>query len=254
MLPPGDRQALLLQADSHISQALDTMRKHLQAPNEETSVPMFILSSVLLTYNFGSVQEKPEDPIGSVHHCFMLLNGVKVVIGPHWEKIKDNPMLREMIDTSCPESLQALDALAGNDERPEILRLTELTELVLDTQDKAACAEAITHLHYVAVRVRHITPDRNENPLIFLWAARCSTRFFDLLAAHNPVACIITVHFAALLAQSRLKWWVLKWPRWILAATEQLLAATPDLLEWLAWARHVIYAAPWPEVEITNSS
>lgn len=254
MLLPGDRQALLLQADSHISQALDTMRKHLQAPTEETSLPMFVLSSVLLTYNFGSVQEKPEDAIGSVHHCFMLLNGIKVVIGPHWEKIKDDHTLGPMIETSSPETLQALDTLAGNDERSEIQRLMELTELVLDTQDKAACAEAITHLHYVAVRVRYISPDRDENPLLFMWAANCSNRFFDLLAAHNPVACIITVHFAALLAQTRLNWWLLKWPRWILAATEQLLAATPDLLEWLDWARPVINAASWTEAARLSSS
>jgi hypothetical protein len=242
---PGDRQTLLLQADEHISQALDTMRKHLQTLNEELAVPLFVLSTVLLTYNFGSVQEKPDDPIGSLHHCFMLLAGIKVVIGPHWDKIREHPVCVLLVEMSSQATLQILDDLAKDDERPEILRLMELTELVLDTQDKEACANSIEELHYIGVRVRHAGPDRDDVPLLFLWAARCSNRFFDLLAARNPVACIITVHFAALMAQVRTVWWVVKWPRWLLAATECLLGATPDLLGWLDWPRHVINAAPW---------
>jgi hypothetical protein len=238
---PGDRQGLLLQADAHISQALDAMRKHLQTPSEGSAIPMFVLSSVLLTYNFASVQEKPDDPIGSVHHCFMLLNGIKVVIGPHWDKMKDNPGLAHFVEMSSPATLAILDARAGDEQRPEILRLMELTELVLDAQDKQACTDAIRELHYIAVRCVHIDTERDdEYPFLWLWGARASNRFFDLLAAHNPVACIITVHFGALLAQARQVWWVAKWPRWLLTATEQLLAATPDLLGWLDWPRHVI--------------
>jgi hypothetical protein len=253
-LLPVDRQALLLQADVHISQALDTMRKHLETPSEEKAIPMFVLSSVLLTYNFGSVQEKPEDPVGSLHHCFMLLNGIKVVIGPHWDMILKSPVLGQMIEMSSPVTLQALDALAKDDKRPEILRLMELTELVLDSQDKAACAEAIDSLHYISVRLPHIASDRDECPFLFLWAARATNRFFDLLASHNPVACIITVHFATLLAQVRPVWWVVKWPRWLLSATEQLLQATPDLLDWLHWPQDVIYSAPWTAAVTPGSS
>jgi hypothetical protein len=251
---PADREALLLQADMHISQALDAMRKHLTTSNEETAIPMFVLSSVLLTYNFGSVQEKPDDPIGSLHHCFMLLSGIKVVIGPHWNKIQEHPVCSQMVEMSSTPTLQSLDALAQDDERPEILRLTELTELLLDTQDKTACADSIKELHYIGTRVRHLSPDRDEVPLLFMWAARVSNRFFDLLAARNPVACIITVHFAALMAQLRTVWWVVKWPIWLLTATELLLAATPDLLGWLDWPRHVINTAPWSVTATPRSS
>jgi hypothetical protein len=253
-LLPADRQTLLLQADAHISQALESMRKHLQTPSEEMAIPMFVLSSVLLTYNFGSVQEKPEDPIGSLHHCFMLLNGIKVVIGPHWDKIKDSPVIADMVEMSSPATAQILDARAKDSERPEISRLMELTELVLDTQDKAACADSIKELHYIAVRVLFIDPDRDEYPFLFLWAARASSHFFNLLAAHNPVACIITVHFAALLAQFRTVWWVVKWPRWLLSATEQLLTATPDLMAWLDWPRSVINDSPWTAAVMPSSS
>jgi hypothetical protein len=251
---PADRQSLLLQADVHISQALDTMRKHLQTSNAVIAIPLFVLSTVLLTYNFGSVQEKPEDPIGSLHHCFMLLAGIKVVIGPHWPKIQEHPVCAQMVEMSLADTLQRLDALAKDDERPEILRLMELTELVLDTQDKTACAEAIKDLHHISVRVRYVGSDRDDVPLLFMWAARCSNRFFDLLAAHNPVACIITVHFAAMMAELRTVWWVVKWPRWLLAATEDLLGATPDLLGWLDWPRHVINAAPWTATATPSSS
>lgn len=244
LLPPTARQELLLQADAHISPALDTMRRYLQTPDEAISIPMFVLSSVFLTYNFGSVQEKPDNPIGCIHHCFMLLNGIKVVIGTHWDVIKDDKRMALMLENSSQETLAALDALAKDDQRPEILRLNGLTELVLDSQDKIACVEAINELHYIAVRVPHLGLSRDEYPYLFLWAARLSNRFLELLSAHSPVACIITCHSAALLAQARAVWWVVKWPRWLLGATEQLLVATPDLLDWLDWPRQVINSAP----------
>lgn len=241
---PAERQGLLLQADVHISQALEVMRRHLQSPSDETAIPMFVLSSVLLTYNFGSVQERPDDPIGSVHHCFGLLNGIKLVIGPHWHKIKDQSILAHFVEMTSPASMKILDERAGEEERPEILQLLELTELVLDAQDKAACTDAIKELHYIAVRSLHINPERDDGSFYWIWGARASSRFWDLLAAHNPVACIIVVYFAGLMAQARQVWWMVKWPRWLLSGTEQLLAATPDLLGWLDWPRHVINAVP----------
>jgi hypothetical protein len=252
---PAERQGLLHQADAHISQALEAMRRHLQSPSEETAIPMFVLSSVLLTYNFGSVQERPDDPIGAVHHCFMLLNGIKVVIGPHWDKIKDHPSLQHFIEQTSLATLAILDERAGDEQRPEILQLLELTELVLDTQDKAACTDSIENLHYIAVRSLHIDPERDDGSFYWLWGARASNRFWDLLAAHNPVACIITVYFAALMAQARQVWWVVKWPRWLLSATEQLLAAaTPDLLSWLDWPRQIINSVTLSAVATPSSS
>ncbi|KAF2821026.1 hypothetical protein CC86DRAFT_303591 [Ophiobolus disseminans] len=239
----AQRQDLLQQADLHISLALDPFRRHLETPNDQAAVPMFVLSSVLLTYNFGSVQERPEDSISSLHHCLMLLNGIKVVIGPHWGKIKDSPVLAQMFETSSPDAIQLLNTLSRGEKRHEILRLTELTELMLDTHDKTACAEAIEDLHAVAIRVRHVRIDRDEYPIILYWAVSLTSRFYELLVAHNPVACIITVHFIALIAQCRPVWWLEKWPRWLLAHTEQLLGATPDLLEWLHWPREVIGSA-----------
>lgn len=246
LLPTKDRQDLLLQADSHISRALDTYRKNLETPKLELALPMFLLSSVLLTYNFGSaLLEQPEDPISALHHCFMLLQGIKVVVMPHWDQLKDTVIFEQMTDLSNQEDLRALDELAGDDRPQEILRLNELTELLLDSQDKEVCAKAIDSLHNIYVRFRHLPPDRDEYSLLFVWSAQLSSHFLDLLAAHNPVTCIITTHFVALLAQSREVWWVSKWPRWILAASELLLAATPDLLQWLEWPRSIIGQQIW---------
>jgi hypothetical protein len=244
-LLPAERQSLFFQADAHLSQALETMRRNLETSNEETAVPMFVLSAVLLTYNFGSVQEKPEDPVGSLHHCFMLMNGIKVVIGRHWGTIQFSPIIKPLVEMTSASTIQALDELAKDDTHPQVLRLMELTELMLDNQDKEACTLAITQLHRMAVCIPHINPEYDAYHFLFPWAARLSNRFFDLLAAHNPIACVITVYFSALLASVRSVWWFVKWPRWLLTATEQLLVATPDLLEWLDWPQKIIDAAPW---------
>ena len=243
-LLPAQRQDLLQQADLHISQALEPFRRHIENPNDEEAVPMFVFSAILLTYNFGSVQEKPESPLQSAHHCLMLLNGIRVAIGPNWNRLIDSPALAGMFETSSLDAGKQLDMLSRGDERPEILRLVQLTELMLDAQDKTACTESIKELHTVAIRVRHVPMDQDEYPVLFVWAMVTTKHFFNLLASRNPVACIITTHFFALFAQARPVWWIEKWPGWVLAHTEQLLAATPDLLEWLLWPRNAILSAP----------
>jgi len=219
---------------------------------------MFMLSSVLLTYKFGSAQlDKPEDPIGGLHHCFMLLQGIKVVVIPYWSHIKHSAVFVHMIDmaSASPEALEALDQLAKDDNPPqEILRLKELTELLLDSQDKESCMAAIDELHKTWLRFRYLGCDRDEYSLLFLWPARLTSRFFDLLAAHNPVTCIITTHFAALLAQGRPIWWLGKWPQWLLAASERLLTATPDLLQWLDWPQQIIRAQGWSTTTTPSAS
>ncbi|RMZ71938.1 RTM1 [Pyrenophora seminiperda CCB06] len=241
LLPQNDRQGLLLQADSHISRALDTYRKNLEAPKAELAIPMFMLSSILLIYNFGSAQlQSPEDPISALHHCFRLLQGIKVVVLPHWQQIKNSAVFAHMTDNPLGEALKALDVLAKEENPQEILRLKELTELLLDSQDKEACATAIDELHSSWLRFRYLSPERDEYSILFLWPSQLNKRFLDLFVAHNPVTCIITTHFAAMLAQCRPVWWVGKWPQWLLAASEQLLAATPDLLNWLNWPRQII--------------
>lgn len=272
-LVQSERPPLLLQADAHISQALEDMRRNLEAPSYEKSIPMFVLSSILLTYNFGSVQEMPEDPVGSLHHCFMLLNGIKLITNPFWDKLQHVPVLLPLVEMSLPDLLGRFTTAAKDDTNPEILKLLDLTHLLLNADEKADCTAAINELHWIAVIMPYVPNEYDSHPLLFLWAARASMRFFDLLAVHNPVACIITVHFAALLAQTRSTWWYVKWPRYLLSATEKLLQSAPDLLKWLeckflvssAWLRlfwlicvvgprGVIYNAAPPSVGATPSS
>lgn len=241
-LPSANRRELLQQADAHISRSLSTYRSHLESPSDHVlAIPMFLYSSILLTYNFASGQlEVPDDPIGALHHSFMLLQGIKIVVLPHWEQIKNHPAVAQITEMGSLEVMDALDNLARADNHQEILRLKELTELLLDSSDKEVCTTAIVELHDTWSRFRHIPPDLDEYNLLFLWPARLNTRFLDLFAARNPVACIIMTHFAAMWAQARPIWWVVKWPQWLLAASEQMLSATPDLLKWLAWPRQII--------------
>lgn len=244
--PGADRQNLLAQADSHISRGLATYRRHLEAPILERAVPMFMMSTILFTYNLGSAQvERPEDPIAAIHHCFRLLAGVRMVVVPFWEQIKDTKVFFRIVDLAEGDNAEALDLRAKDDKTPEILGLTELTECILNAQDREFCASAINELHVASLRFRHASRRSDEYSLLLNWAAQLKDHFVGLVFAHNPVACVILCHWAALLAQGRPVWWVGSWPRWLLTACEQLLATTPEMLKWLEWPRAVISARTW---------
>ena len=254
-IPGSDRQSLLLQAHSHISRGLAIYRRHLESPTAERAIPMFMTSTVLFTYNLGSAQlEMPEDPIDGIHHCFRLLAGIKIVVMPFWLEIKDTGIFSHLVYLADGDDTDSIDVRGKDDQTPEILALKELTGYLLNAQDRDTCLTETEQLHKASVRLRHVSPRSDEYNLILTWAAQLQEHFMHLLSAHNPVACIIITYFAALLAQARPVWWVGKWPQWLLAACEQLLATTPELLKWLDWPRKIINTRTWSVVSTPVSS
>lgn len=251
----SDRQSLLLQAHSHISRGLAIYRRHLESPTAERAIPMFMTSTVLFTYNLGSAQlEKPEDPIDGIHHCFRLLAGIKIVVMPFWLEIKDTGIFSHVVCVADGDDTDSIDVRGKDDQTPEILALRELTGYLLNAQDRDTCLTETEQLHKASVRLRHVSPRSDEYNLILGWAAQLQEQFMHLVSAHNPVACIIITYFAALLAQARPVWWVGRWPQWLLAACEQLLATTPELLKWLEWPRKIINTRTWSVVSTPVSS
>ncbi|KAF2179160.1 hypothetical protein K469DRAFT_597014 [Zopfia rhizophila CBS 207.26] len=238
--PLSNKQSLLLQADSHISWALSTYRKYLQTPTTETVIPMFMLSTLLVTYSLAATQSgEPEDPIGVLHHCFRLLKGISVTGYPHWQHIKSSEVFSNLAGTIL-SNLESLDTRAGDEETPAILQLEELADL-LDFQDKDACMNAINELHTTSVQLRKALPDCEEYTILFVWPAKLTDHFLGLLSVRNPVACVIVGYYAALLAQGCPVWWIGEWPHRVITATQQVLAWTPELLKWLEWPMQIIH-------------
>lgn len=135
----ADKSNLLQQADSHISKALTTYRQNLEHPTTETALPMFILSTVLVVYHLATAQlEAPEDPVNAMTHCFRLIQGVLVVVGPNLDQLKDSQIFKDMVVIPATPVT----------ERPieEIVRLKRLTE-TKKTPAGSVYIKAIEQLH-----------------------------------------------------------------------------------------------------------
>ncbi|KAF2472795.1 uncharacterized protein BDR25DRAFT_324125 [Lindgomyces ingoldianus] len=231
--PHSDVQSLLHQADSHMSRCLATYRKNLEQPSPETAVPMFLLSTILVIYNMGSGHlEEPESPIDSIYHCFRLLQGVKVVIQPQWETIKESDVFASVAKTIMGFWQSDLDL--EDEGFGEILRLKELTD-GMESSDRETCLHAIVELHKTFIKVWRCSEDQDEHATMFTWPAVLQDHFMNLLSVYNPAALIILSHFAVLLARSRSSWWVQDWPDRILRASKHLLESKPEFQRWLAW-------------------
>ncbi|PSN71527.1 hypothetical protein BS50DRAFT_284688 [Corynespora cassiicola Philippines] len=230
-----DRPVLLLQADNHISKALATYRKYLMHPVAETALPMFLLSSIFFTYNLASGQlESPDDPLGSVHHFFSLLQGIKVVLRPHWEQMKDNPLF--LVNTGTVSESERLSYL----ENPQATEFTKLQEVV-NGQDKAIsaiCSEAIKRLHNASIWIHNCSPD-DEYKYLFEWPALLSDDFLHLLSIRNPIAAVVVSYFAALLCKVRPAWYIKGWPERIVGASLEVVHDT-EFSKWLQWPLQVV--------------
>ncbi|KAJ4289045.1 hypothetical protein N0V90_011387 [Kalmusia sp. IMI 367209] len=232
--PQAERQTLLLQADSHISSALETYRKNLEQPRDETAMAMFLLSIVLVTYNLASAQlEAPEDPIGALHHCFRLAQGVSLVIQPHMEQIVNSKMMNAIVEQG-PEN-------ASEGEVFEILRLKKLAE-TKKTSIGDSYTIAIDDLHAHFLRTRQCPPENDRLAIAFGWSSRLSEQFLHLISTHDPITVLVLAHFAVLLTECRLAWWIAEWPSRIVLAAQKTLMATPELLGYLDWPLEIVKA------------
>lgn len=152
--PKAERQKLLLQADTHMSSALDTYRKNLGQPRDETAMPMFLLSVVIVTYNLASaLLEAPEDPIGALQHCFHLVQGVSLVIQPHMDQIINSKMMNAIVEQG-PGSM-------FDGEVPEVLRLKSLAATKKTSTGEFYVA-AIDSLHEHFLKTRQCPPQNDR--------------------------------------------------------------------------------------------
>lgn len=163
----ADLKKLLVEADSHISSALATYRKNLEEPSLQAAVPMFLLSSLLVTYNLAGAQlDEPDDPIACIDHCFRLLAGVKFVIHPFWNQLKDTEIFNLMADTAMSSQI---DPKPQDNNIGEILRLKDLV-MDLEPVEKESCAKAIDELNKTFIRASKCSPDENEHS-VMVWSS-----------------------------------------------------------------------------------
>ncbi|KAF2014215.1 hypothetical protein BU24DRAFT_433696 [Aaosphaeria arxii CBS 175.79] len=237
----SQREKLLQQADSHMTRSLGPYRGHLENPSEVTAVPMFVLSSILVTYNLGTAQlGAPEKPIDALVHCFRLIQGVKVVIFPHWEKVKASRIFSHVASGAMESNPPEATSEEMEKYIPGLYLLT--ARLELEGAEKESCDEAIEQLYMIWHKNRWSTDYETGRSILMTWPAIIATEFLNLLNNASPAAVIILTHFAVLMASSEASWWLHGWPKRILRAAEDLFVSRPDLQPWLVWPREHIMA------------
>jgi hypothetical protein len=162
----SERPALLAQADAHMSSCLTPYKKHLAHPTLEASLPMFLLSSVLVTYNLASARvQEPDDPIEALLHCFRLLRGVRVVIGTYWFELKQMPIVENLMGAV----LRIEENPSAEHERvEEVMALKELiTPLVLS--DAEACTSAVDGLQEIYLQTEKAEVLENRHSICMMW-------------------------------------------------------------------------------------
>ncbi|KAF1968583.1 hypothetical protein BU23DRAFT_592087 [Bimuria novae-zelandiae CBS 107.79] len=228
----ADRQSLLLQAENYFSSALETYRKNLEHPRPDTAMPMFLMSIFIVTYTLASAQlEPPEDPIGTLHHCFRLLQGVEVVIQPHMAQLMNSTIMGKLVEQDPGMPLEG--------EVPQVLRLKKLAE-TKKTSAHDFYTRTIDDLHSHFLKTRQCPPENDRLSIAFTWASQLSEDFLHLMAAHDPITALVIAHFAVLLTECHLAWWVAEWPARIVFAAQKLLLATPEILAYLDWPLEVV--------------
>jgi hypothetical protein len=88
--------------------------------------------------------------------------------------------------------------------------------------------------------LRPLIYSRMMQAIAFSWSSRLSEEFLNLISTHDPITALVVAHFAVLLTECRLAWWIAEWPLRIVLAAQKLLVATPELLVYLDWPLEIV--------------
>jgi hypothetical protein len=163
--PQADIPSLLAQADAHMSCCLAPYQRSLENLTLETSLPSFLLSCVLVTYNLASARvHEPEYPIDALLHCFRLLRGVNIAIGAYRDELSKHPIVADILSGAQV----AMDPLHNVEEVPEVKRLKQLI-VRLNPSDAETCVQAVDSLHHIYVLVQSCAVEEKRHSICMLW-------------------------------------------------------------------------------------
>lgn len=229
---------------SHLqSLALQLAQPHIEKLSIEQSIPQCLFSSLTAKFALAEVMLNPHDPaetrdpIEEIINCFQLTRGIRVVVSPFYEHLRQS-WLGPTFDYK--DNREELRPTLSTDF-PTMGVLTELA-LQLDTEERrTACITAIEELFtYIAVFMTN--PENHAClRLITAWPNMAGKAYMDMLYERHPLALVILAYFAILLHMRRSNWYINGWSEFILRHVDSLLGD-----EWepvLKWPRDVILGA-----------
>lgn len=231
-LDPDSSPDFVVQAANQYNCGLQDFRNALQNVGEKNAVAVFAFSCLTVVHAFAVAQVHiPQDPIADFLNCIRLVQGVSIVLRPHYEVLA-NSELGPILNNSAKGGTQG--------EIPEMLQLQTLVNSLPD-QDRGDTVSAYRHainlLHTVVLESQTSGKTQSYVSLLFTWPALLSPKFLSSLSIEEPVSLIIMAYFAAILGHKEGFWWIARWNEYIISAVESKLS--PDLLEWLLWPRRM---------------
>jgi hypothetical protein len=238
-----DSQHLLHAALSLQTAALVQIKPILANPGQDRAIPALFFAAFTGIYAFAelyfSLQARSQDSpsnndIERIVDCFKLAWGVRPVIAPHWEQIK-NSWIKPVFHAS-DKAVQTVGTVNMGVLIPSYSQVYDLCNSVQDPDQAQLLIHAadrlFLHLAYFLLSKDHCGLPSPGNPSLG-WPIEVQEGFLQLLISREPAALVLLAHYGALLHLSPHHWWTTGWPRFVLDAVRRELDESHQPL--LAW-------------------
>ncbi|KAF8861424.1 hypothetical protein BDZ45DRAFT_256709 [Acephala macrosclerotiorum] len=236
-LRPEQDRSYLDRASEHHDKALEEFHSTLDNVNESNVEAAFLFSTLLVPHALALSRidghghgHDNADTSSSIFDWLFLVRGVKVVLEPFRERIRNSmlgPLVRPMGNERVPD-----------ESIPELQKLREAFSQVTGERTKEAAlayTQAIYELEAVMAELR-LSPTGKDLPdlgSMMVWIVKVSQHFSSCLRERTPEALIILAHFATTLRYRNDIWWLHgRDVQLIYAIEEQLPSEWKGWLEW----------------------
>lgn len=154
--------------------------------NRSNASAVFAFACLTVIHAFAVINiAKAEGALQEMIHCILLVQGVSVVISPHFEALNH---------TNLAFLLQNNQQNEVGGQVPEILRLCSLVNDEGRPEHKQTLLDVIDHCHSTFLKAVCSKGERSAVAQIFTWPAILSADFFSLMKAEDNLALIILAH------------------------------------------------------------
>ncbi|KAI9369851.1 hypothetical protein BJX61DRAFT_545193 [Aspergillus egyptiacus] len=220
------------------TQALAIFKETNPVVTQETSIPLFLFSSIIGIHMFcETVLVNRESDftqfLPQFAHYIRLHHGVRTIINESWSMLRYNPIFQPMLEKGM--ALYGLEGPLG----PGCQKLLQLiTAANLGTE----LTETYRHCIKSLQACIHATNDRNAElgriNGVMTWPILVELDYSELLKERRPEALVILAHFAVLLHRFRDSWLFGDSGRFVIEQVTRYLGEEWE--EWLAWPNEVL--------------
>lgn len=222
----------------HHTIALRSYTSNLNSITSSNSASLFACAALVAIFSLNLAVTRPHSdstgPIDEISRIFMLLRGVRLVLGETWDWVRESEIAPFFEGREVDVTIELTGDVAEAVGLLEEWNGRTLPSLSSSPEEEEKDRQTYTRaIHGLKECFTLCLSDHRDDGMVLSWPITVGPEYIALLAARKPMALVILAHYAVVLEEIRDSWWVMGWGRQLIREVEGVLEGEwKGLVEW----------------------